>query len=170
MNQQQWKLGELLLPYDALVLIHPDMPSPGEMIGNPDYFENLELATYNMEAEEKPIFFLPRYPDLENWRIQQMSSPWKTIRSPNQMISKLTKENLQEQVNYMSRIIGKDPSEIRIAGGGTALGVCVTDFMYAWCDKVFGPYSSLKIEKNITTKLNEGTIIPELTDVTSLLL
>jgi len=169
MNQAQEKLIEYLVPHDALVLIHADMCEQGEVNGNCDFFDNLEFATYNMEAEDKPIFFLPIYPYLKNMRIQQMSSAWKTIESPSPMIRKLNEEDIQKQVDYMAQVIGKDPSDIMLAGGGLAAGVCVTDFMKSWCENLYGPYNYINLAKDIPRKIKNGTIFPGLTDITSLL-
>jgi hypothetical protein len=170
MNKIQEKLTEYLLSYDALVLIHPDMPEPGDVNGNPNYFENLEIATYSMMAQEKPILYLPMNSHLKNRRIQRVAEYWQKIPFPGKTIQKLSDDEIQSQVDTITSTLGKRNLETKIAAGGTALGVCVTDFMYAWCNSITGPYSSLRVERNISRKINHGRIFPELTDITSLLL
>ena len=99
-----------------------------------------------------------------------MADDWQEIQSPSPYSRDLSERNLQLHVDFMAETVGKDPSQMSVAGGGLALGACVTDFMTSYCHELSGPYSSLSLTYDIQRKIKSGKIIPDLTDITSLLL
>ncbi len=166
------KIGfaEEIIRYDALVYIHPDMATSPQVIGNPYYIQNIRLTNKIMYEHQKPVFFFPLSEYFSHYISKKITKNWIKIPSKYYMLSKLDSKDLQDHVDFIAETIGKLPEEISIAAGGMALSVCVTDFMTCWCNYLHGPYSSLAIQKPIERKLREGTIIPDLTDVSSLLL
>jgi hypothetical protein len=161
---------EQLTLSDALVYIHPDMARSSQVKGNRNYLNNIKYANIIMGEIQKPIFFLPWSEEYYHYISPKVTSSWSKIPSRDSKLSRLSSEDLQAHIDYMAHKIGKTPEEIILAGGGMALGACVTDFMTCWCDKLKGPYSSFAVNKPIEKKLGKGIIIPELTDISSLLL
>jgi len=159
-----------LRKYDALVYIHPDMASSSQLLGNPDYLENLRLGNQIMIKSKKPVFFFPWSEFYSHYLPNSLTATWIQIPSREYKLLSLNSNDLQAHVDFMAEQIRKEPEEITIAAGGMALGVCVTDLMTCWCSNLYGPYSSLAVQKSIGRKFKEGTIIPNLTDISSILL
>lgn len=118
--------------YDALVLIHPAYGEPK----NPQYVSNLTRRIKYFQQLCKPVFLLPSYD------AAGMPTGRKEVHDICSGLSQIpgSFNNYQQQVDFISHSLGKNPEDIVLAFGGTYAEACVQQFASAWCVSVENDY------------------------------
>lgn len=122
--------------YDALVLVHPDF---GRKTKNPNYKESLASVVEFLEQRGIPIFHLDgcasRVDGIRELLVRAVRIPvidhhYETEHSNQE------RRDLQTEVNFIAKILGKKPRDISLGFGGTYTTGCVYYYAFGWCNKV----------------------------------
>jgi hypothetical protein len=120
--------------FDALALIHPDYLS---VTRRQLYVKVLEKTLRHCRENGIPVFVYhyPERPVQGGFRDEY----WEGTHSLP--FSDEGEENMQSEVDYIARQLGKNPHEIRLAFGGMVRDWCIRQWRDCWCGKVFPEYN-----------------------------
>jgi hypothetical protein len=152
---------EKLTQFDALVLIHPDYLKTTKM---KVYKKTLEGVVKKCLEIGKPVFCL-QFDEKDDSGLDPMifnqTIPFPRIAEENGF----SQGALQEEVDYVSDILGKIPEQISLAWGGMLGDLCVTQWRDNRCLVTSPEFESISqhMGRKLSNPIAYGESLPEIT-------